>query len=224
MTSDPLPIPALWLASGSPRRRDLLEQAGFVIAGRARPPGEVDESLLPEETADTAVLRLARVKLDAALAVPPLSPGSVLLAADTLVAGPDGYPMGKPVDAADAEAMLATLSGQWHRVITAVAVGDGEHRRDGVVASWLRFTRLSSATIRAYVATGEPLDKAGGYGLQGRGGSFVEAIEGDCSAVVGLPLALTCRLLARFGIRPAWMAGEHRRVDWIGTKRNNHEN
>ncbi|MFO7809205.1 Maf family protein [Guyparkeria sp.] len=197
--------PALWLASGSPRRRELLEQAGFVIAGRAHPFELVDESLLPGEVADAAVIRLARAKLEAALAAPSRPASAVLLAADTLVTGPDGRPLGKPVDAADAEAMLATLSGQWHRVITAVVVGDGRAQRDMVVDSRLRFARLSAETIRAYVATGEPLDKAGGYGLQGRAGLFVEAIDGDCSAVIGLPLAATSRLLAMFGIRPAWM-------------------
>ncbi len=202
---NPDPCPALWLASGSPRRRELLEQAGFVIAGRVHPSGPVDESLLPGEMADSAVVRLARAKLDAALAAPLRAAGAVLLAADTLVVGPDGRPMGKPVDAADAEAMLASLSGQWHRVITAVAVGDGQYQRDAVVDSRLRFARLSAETIRAYVATGEPMDKAGGYGLQGRAGSFVEAVDGDCSAVIGLPLAATCRLLATFDLRPAWM-------------------
>lgn len=199
--------PTLWLASGSPRRRELLEQAGFIIAGRAHPPGPVDESLLPEEVADSAVLRLARAKLDAALAAPSLPAGAVLLAADTLIEGPDGRPMGKPLDSADAGAMLATLSGQWHRVITAVAVGDRQVQRDTVVDSRLRFARLSAQMIRAYVATGEPLDKAGSYGLQGRAGCFVEAIDGECSAVIGLPLAATSQLLAMFGIRPAWMDG-----------------
>lgn len=214
MTPDSDSRPALWLASGSPRRRELLEQAGFVIAGRARPAAEVDESLLPGERPDWAVLRLAQAKLAAALAAPSLPSGAVLLAADTLIAGPDGRPMGKPVDTADAEAMLATLSGQWHRVITAVAVGNGRVEREAVVESRLRFARLSPETIRAYVATGEPLDKAGGYGLQGRAGGFVEAIDGDCSAVIGLPLAATCRLLAMFGIRPAWMdRGEMDRGD-----------
>ena len=212
MTPDSDSRPALWLASGSSRRRELLEQAGFVIAGRAHPSGAVDESLLPGECADLAVLRLARTKLDAALAASSLPAGAVLLAADTLIAGPDGQPMGKPVDAPDAEAMLATLSGQRHRVITAVAVGDGLGQREAVVDSQLQFARLSAETIRAYVATGEPLDKAGGYGLQGRGGSFVEAIDGDCSAVIGLPLAATCRLLATFDIRPAWM--DRGDMDW----------
>lgn len=205
MIRESAPHPALWLASGSPRRRELLEQAGFVIAGRARPARPVDEALLPGETADAAVVRLARAKLDAALAEPSRPAEAVLLAADTLIVAPDGRPLGKPVDASDAEAMLATLSGQWHRVITAVAVGDGQDQRNAMIGSRLRFARLSAETIRAYVATGEPLDKAGGYGLQGRAGSFVEAIEGDCSAVIGLPLAATCRLLATFGIRPAWM-------------------
>ncbi|MFP4251465.1 MAG: Maf family protein [Guyparkeria sp.] len=219
MTSSPHP-PSLWLASGSPRRRELLEQAGFLIAGRARPTREVDESLLPGEAAGAASRRLARAKLQAALADPARPAGAVLLAADTLVSGPDGRPMGKPADAADAEAMLATLSGRWHEVVTTVAVGDGERFGDEVVTSRLRFDPLSRETIRAYVATGEPLDKAGAYGLQGRGGSFVAAIDGDCSAVIGLPLAATRRLLASFGIRPAWMD----RGERIGATRNNNEN
>jgi septum formation protein len=150
-------------------------------------------------------VRLARVKLDAALADPVRARDAVLLAADTLVAGPDGRPMGKPTDALAAEGMLAELAGRWHHVTTAVAVGDGDMCREAVVSSRLKFVRLSEAEIRAYVATGEPLDKAGAYGLQGLAGSFVEAIEGDCSAVVGLPLAATRRLLAAFSIRPAWV-------------------
>lgn len=199
------PAPALWLATGSPRRRELLEQAGFVIAGRARPSRPVDESLTPTESGEQAATRLARAKLEAALADTAPPDGAVLLAADTLVSGPDGRPMGKPVDAADAERMLADLAGQWHRITTAVAIGDGAECHEAVVSSRLKLTPLSTEEIRAYVATGEPLDKAGGYGLQGLAGSFVEAVEGDCSAVVGLPLAATRRLLAEFDIRPAWM-------------------
>lgn len=201
----PLPSPTLWLASGSPRRRELLEQAGFVIAGRARPARPVDESLGASESAEHAAIRLARAKLEAALEGEGCPAGAVLLAADTLVAGPDGRPMGKPSDAADAERMLAKLAGQWHEITTAIAVGDGAECRELAVTTRLRLARLSAEEIRAYVATGEPLDKAGGYGLQGVAGSFVEAVEGDCSAVVGLPLAPTRRLLAAFGIRPAWM-------------------
>ncbi|MCL7744235.1 Maf family protein [Guyparkeria hydrothermalis] len=201
----PTHSPTLWLASGSPRRRELLEQAGFVIAGRARPVSPVNESLGSTESAEQGASRLARAKLAAALAGPDLPEGAVLLAADTLVSGSDGRPLGKPADANDAERMLADLAGGWHQITTAVAVGDGEERREALVSSRLRLARLSSEEIRAYVATGEPLDKAGGYGLQGLAGSFVEAVEGDCSAVVGLPLAATRRLLAAFGIRPAWM-------------------
>ncbi|KTG17609.1 MULTISPECIES: Maf family protein [unclassified Guyparkeria] len=197
--------PTLWLASGSPRRRELLEQAGFAIAGRARPPRPVDETIGSNESAEHAAVRLARAKLDAALDATGLPASAVLLAADTLVAGPDGRPMGKPADAADAERMLGALSGRWHGITTAVAVGDRDGCREAVVSSRLKLVRLTANEIRAYVATGEPLDKAGGYGLQGRAGSFVEAIEGDCSAVIGLPLAATRRLLAAFGIRPAWM-------------------
>ena len=195
----------LWLASGSPRRRELLDQVGFVIAGRARPSRAVDESIAPTESAEQAAARLARAKFEAALDAPGLPAGAVLLAADTLVGGPDGRPMGKPADAADAERMLAELSGQWHEITTAVAIGDRAGCREAVVSSRLKLAELTQDEIRAYVATGEPLDKAGGYGLQGRGGSFVEAIEGDCSAVIGLPLAVTRRLLVAFDIRPAWM-------------------
>jgi len=119
--------------------------------------------------------------------------------------GPEGRPLGKPGDAADAERMLGELSGRWHRVVTAVAIGDGRTSREDQVASQLKLAGLSPAEIRAYVATGEPLDKAGAYGIQGLAGSFVERIEGDCSAVVGLPLARSRELLAAFGIRPAWM-------------------
>ena len=214
MTPDHLapiaPAPSLWLASGSPRRRELLEQAGFVVAGRARPTRPVDESLDPAESAEQAALRLARAKLEAALAHPgsagiALPAGAVLLAADTLVSGPQGQPMGKPVDGADAERMLADLAGQWHGITTAVAIGDGVECRETVVSSRLKLGPLSAEEIRAYVATGEPMDKAGGYGLQGLAGGFVEAVDGDCSAVIGLPLAATRRLLAAFGIRPAWM-------------------
>lgn len=152
-----------------------------------------------------AALRLARSKLQAALSRPDLPPSAVLLAADTLVIAPDGRPMGKPADGGDAERMLATLSGRWHQVVTAVVVGNGERRDEALVASRLRFTELDSAEIRAYVATGEPLDKAGAYGLQGLAGSFIEDITGDCTAVVGLPLAATRRLLAGFGVRPTWV-------------------
>ena len=197
--------PELWLASGSPRRRELLEQAGFHIAGRARPPHAVDESLAAQETVEQAAVRLARAKLEAALNDPALPEAAVLLAADTLVSGPDGRPMGKPTDVADAERMLADLAGQWHGVTTAVAVGDGRACREVVVGSRLKLACLSPEEIRAYVATGEPLDKAGAYGLQGLAGSFVEAVEGDCSAIIGLPLAATRQILAAFDIRPAWM-------------------
>jgi septum formation protein len=196
--------PSLWLATGSPRRRDLLEQAGYAIAGRLRPSAPVDEAIAAGEAAERAARRLARAKLEAALAGPGRPAGAVLLAADTLVAGPDGRVLGKPEDAVDAERMLTALSGRWHEVVTAVAVGDGRRRREALVRSRLKMARLDPATIRAYVATGEPLDKAGAYGIQGRAGAFVEAVEGDCSAVIGLPLAVTRERLAAFGIRPAW--------------------
>ena len=198
-------IATLWLATGSPRRRDLLEQAGYRIAGRIRPAEPVDETIAEGESAEDAARRLAGAKLEAALRAPDRPNGAVLLAADTLVVDPEGRPLGKPSDETDAERMLAELSGHWHQVVTAVAVGDGHTSRGCLVASRLRLAELPAAVIRAYVATGEPLDKAGAYGIQGRAGAFVEEIEGDCSAVVGLPLARTRELLTAFGIRPAWM-------------------
>ncbi len=183
----------------------LLEQAGFVIAGRAVPPREVDERVPPEEPAGRAAPRLAREKLAAALKAPGLPDRAVLLAADTLVVAPDGAPMGKPADAADARRMLVSLAGRSHRVITAVAIGDGEIVLETLSISTVHFAALDEATIRAYVATGEPLDKAGAYAIQGLAAGFVERVEGGCSGVVGLPLAACRTLLARFGIRPGWM-------------------
>ena len=212
VTLTPPSSPAsLWLASGSPRRRALLEQAGFVVAGRAVPPRGVDETLHPGEPADRAAVRLAGEKLAAALEAPGLPDGAVLLAADTLVISPDGEPMGKPVDDADAVRMLSSLAGRCHRVITAVAVGNNEAVEESLSSTAVWLTGLDEATLRAYVATGEPMDKAGAYGIQGLAAGFVERVEGDCSGVVGLPLATSRALLARFGVRPAWMHREQQR-------------
>jgi septum formation protein len=180
------------LASGSPRRTQLLALLG--IAHQVD-PAQVDETPLPDETAVPMAARLARAK---AREVAARHPGCEVLAADTVVVL-DGVMLGKPATPAEAEAMLGRLAGREHRVVTAVALA-----RDGRV--WERhdetrvwFRPLDGATIRAYVATGEPLDKAGGYGLQGFGAVLVERIEGDCFGVIGLPLRLVVDLLAEAG-------------------------
>jgi septum formation protein len=177
-------IPIL-LASASPRRRELFTHLGYPFSTCAV---EVDEAPQPREEAPATVLRLARDKAEAAR---PQCPDGVVIGADTVVEV-DGKVLGKPVDAADAAAMLGRLAGREHRVWTAVAVlgpGDREAVEAAVTRVWFR--PMEPAEIAAYVATGEPLDKAGAYGIQERGAVFVERVEGDYFTVVGLPL---CRL------------------------------
>jgi septum formation protein len=180
------------LASTSPRRKQLLEM--LRIPFQAIAPG-VDEHVQPGETPDAYVTRLSREK---ALAVVPRAPGAVILAADTTVVL-DGRIFEKPVDAGDAVAMLTRLQGRTHEVMTAVAVA-----RDGEVAQALDVSRVTfrpadRATLAAYVATGEPMDKAGAYAIQGLGAPLIERVEGDFFGVMGLPLRLALDLLGRFG-------------------------
>ena len=181
------------LASQSPRRAELLRRLGLAITVD---PAHVDESLRPEESPAAYAERLAREK---AVAVAPRHPGQPVLGADTVVVL-GGEVLGKPGSPAEAEAMLARMAGRAHTVITAVAlVHDGRAgvRRDETTV-WFR--PLDADTISAYVATGEPLDKAGGYGLQGYGALLVERIEGDYFGVIGLPLRLVGDLLAEAGM------------------------
>ena len=141
------------------------------------------------------MLRLARAKAQAASA----QNGEVVLAADTIVAL-DGELLGKPRDPADAHRMLERLSGREHEVLTGVAVArDAEDCRAGVERTRVRFAELSAAEIEWYVASGEPLDKAGAYAIQGLGALFVDGLDGNYSNVVGLPLPLTYRLLREVG-------------------------
>ncbi len=156
----------------------------------------MDERPGPGEAPEAVASRLAREK---ALWVAGRRPDHPVLAADTVVVLGETM-LGKPESAADAERMLARLSGREHRVVTAVALAvDGEvHERVDVTRVWFR--ALDAETIRAYVATGEPLDKAGSYGLQGYGSVLVERIEGDCFGVIGLPLRLVADLLAAAGM------------------------
>ncbi|MBM7061558.1 septum formation inhibitor Maf [Pseudomonas sp. UL073] len=188
----------LYLASGSPRRRELLAQIGVPF----RPLSlDIDERALPAEAPHAYVERLALAKAAAGWAQLG-DADAVVLGADTAVVL-DGRILGKPLDRADALATLAALSGREHEVLTAVALVGAQHRAARVVGSRVIFRALSSAEIAAYWDTGEPADKAGSYGIQGLAAIFVSALNGSYSAVVGLPLCETAELLAAFGI-PCW--------------------
>jgi septum formation protein len=183
------------LASASPRRRELLSLLGltFDVA-----PADVDESWRNGEAPEVHAERLAREKADAVC-----RPGAVTVAADTIVVV-DGAILGKPADAAEARAMLARLAGRRHVVHTGIAVAYGERRASAVVATEVWFRPLDAAAIAAYVATGEPLDKAGAYGIQGYGAVLVDRIEGDYFTVMGLGLARLVDLLGEVGLRYAF--------------------
>jgi septum formation protein len=185
----------LILASASPRRRELLRAIGAELTVR---PADIEEVLdagpLPEAVAALALRKARAVAAKAA--------GAVVLAADTVVVV-DGEPLGKPADAAEARAMLRRLRGRAHEVMTGVAVADTRTGREATAVEVSRVTMapVTDAAIDAYVATGEPLDKAGAYAVQGLAGAFVAKVEGSYSNVVGLPVETTCRLLEAFGIR-----------------------
>jgi len=184
----------LYLASGSPRRRELLTQIGVSFTVTSAP---IDETPLPDESAVAYVERLARAKAEAGLAT--LDGAAVVLGADTAVVL-DGRILGKPENREDAVAMLADLAGREHQVLTAVALSDGQCCLSVCVSSNVRFRPISPDEARRYWASGEPADKAGGYAIQGLGAVFVTGLQGSYSAVVGLPLSETAELLAQFGI------------------------
>jgi septum formation protein len=184
----------LYLASGSPRRRELLTQIGVPFTVISAP---IDETLLPGESAVAYVERLALAKAQAGLA--DLAGPAVALGADTAVVL-DGRILGKPENREHALAMLAELSGREHQVLTAVALSDGQRSQSLCVNSSVRFRPISPAEAERYWASGEPADKAGGYAIQGLGAVFVTGLVGSYSAVVGLPLSETADLLAQFGI------------------------
>ena len=199
----------IYLASRSPRRRDLLKQIGvpfelLLLREDLRRGADVDETPLAEESPGVYVLRVASAK--AAMAVRQIAyrglPQKPVLSADTTVVF-DGQIVGKPVDAEDAARILRTLSGREHQVLTAVAVALREQIEAQISVSSVSFRELSDAEIRSYVATGEPLDKAGAYAIQGRGGVLVTRMTGSYSGIMGLPLAETVELLQKFGI-PTW--------------------
>ncbi len=174
----------LILASGSPRRRQLLRLIGLSHVVK---PADIDEEPLPGETAITLALRAARSKAMAVAATKPDPPELPVLGADTVVEL-QGRTLGKPSSPEDAEAMLRALSGKAHQVHTAVALAVGERCESLVDTATVRFLELSEHSIRWYVASGEPMDKAGAYAIQGIGGLFVAGIEGSPHTVVGLPI------------------------------------
>ena len=180
------------LASQSPRRRELLTLVG--IAHEVR-PADLDETALPGELPEPHATRLARAK---AATLAARHADALVIAADTIVVI-DHEILGKPRDRADAAAMLARLSGREHAVVTALAMARGGEVRSSVERVAVTFRALSAAEIEAYVATGEPMDKAGAYGIQGYGATIVERIDGDFFAVMGLPLASLVRLAREVG-------------------------
>ncbi|MEO8039911.1 MAG: Maf family protein [Betaproteobacteria bacterium] len=197
----------IYLASRSARRREILAQMGVryeVLLLREGPArgDDFDESPLPDEAPADYVQRLARLKaevgwtrlLQRRLMKQPI------LSADTTVAL-DGQIMAKPTDRADAVRMLQALSDRTHDVHTAIAIKMDDHIEVALSSTQVTFTQLSDDIIRSYVATGEPMDKAGAYGIQGKAALFVKHISGSHSGVVGLPVFETSDLLARFGCK-----------------------
>ncbi|HEY2896894.1 MAG TPA: Maf family protein [Gemmatimonadaceae bacterium] len=185
--------PRVILASASPRRRELLALVGIPHQVE---PADIDESYREGEEAAEHAERLAREKATTILS---RNPDAIVIAADTIVLI-EGLVLGKPRDEADAERMLAMLAGQTHVVLTAVAVAHGERMRSGVESVRVTFRPLTRARIRAYIATREPMDKAGSYGIQGYGATLIERIDGDYFAVMGLALARMIDLLGELGV------------------------
>jgi len=183
------------LASASPRRRDLLDLIGIPHEVR---PADADESMRGGETPGDYAERLARTKAETVASAG--GGEDVVIGADTVVVI-DGRVLGKPVNEQQAAAMLESLGGRTHTVMTAVAVVADSMTSSGVEEVTVTFRALTEDEITLYIATGEPMDKAGAYGIQGFGATIVERIEGDYFAVMGLPLVRLVRLLAERGIR-----------------------
>jgi nucleoside triphosphate pyrophosphatase len=198
------PVPKIYLASRSPRRRELLKQIGVafeVLLLREQPSRgpDVNETALPGETPDEYVRRIGRLKADVGWdrVVQRQLPRHPVLAADTTVCV-ENQILAKPADRADAARLLALLSGREHRVLTAVAIRFESRWKMTVNETVVRFRSLSQADIDAYVESGEPMDKAGAYAIQGRAAAFVPELRGSYSGVMGLPLYETAQLIESF--------------------------
>ena len=199
----------IYLASQSPRRSQLLDQLGVRhelllpnVAGDVQEDAEAIEAVLPDEAPADYVERVTALKLDAAVqrhARRGLPEAPILCSDTTVTMGATIY--GKPADAQDARRMLAELAGRTHRVLTAVALQTGAQRLTALSVSHVTFAELTPGQIDAYVDTGEPLGKAGAYGVQGRAGMFIPHLSGSSSGIMGLPLFETAQLLRTAGLR-----------------------
>ena len=196
----------VYLASQSPRRAQLLGQLGMrheLLLATPEEDAEALEAVLPGESPTAYVQRVTGLKLDAAVARHSrlgLAAAPILCADTTVSLGRTIF--GKPDDAADAQRMLALLAGRTHRVLTAVAVQHGRDRHTALSISRVRFAPMSDAQIARYAASGEPLGKAGAYGIQGAAAAFVEHIAGSYSGIMGLPMFETAQLLRNVGLLP----------------------
>lgn len=197
--------PFVYLASQSPRRRQLLDQLGIdhkLLLPDAGEDAEALEAVLPGELPASYVVRVTQQKLDAALRRHQrlaLADAPVLCADTTVAMG--RRILGKPGDASEAGAILDALSGRSHRVLTAVAIASKDGRRQALSVSRVTFAELGAAEIAAYVASGEPMGKAGAYAVQGRAAAFITHLSGSYSGIMGLPLYETAQLLGGFGFR-----------------------
>jgi septum formation protein len=181
----------LILASSSPRRAELLRAAGIDFTVRS---ADIDEAIRPNEPPRDYVVRLSREKARAVVRGDELA-----LGADTTVVI-NGEIIGKPADAEEAGRMLRALSGRWHEVLTGVTLARADRIISAVSSTRVKFAELSGAEIEWYVSTGEPMDKAGAYAIQGHASLFIERIEGSYSNVVGLPVQLTYQLARQIGV------------------------
>lgn len=199
-------LPRIYLASTSPRRRELLHQIGIdfdTLFFRAPPRDDEDvsEEVLPGEDAETYVVRVATAKAEGAMRriIWRKLRRQAVLAADTTLEV-DGQIIGKPDDAAHAAQILRRLSGRTHRVLTAVALADDKRLNQRLSISTVSMRALSDVEIEAYIESGEPFGKAGAYGVQGRAAAFISQIEGSYSGIMGLPLFETSELLREFSL------------------------
>lgn len=184
----------IYLASNSPRRAELLRQIGIKFQVLSV---NIDESSHVAESAEQYVLRMAKDKAHAGRSM--ISASSPVLAADTIISI-DGNIVGKPVDPAHCRKMIAQLSGRRHAVLSAVALSYQNDIKLKVCKSWVSFRHLEAAEIEAYCASGEPVDKAGAYAIQGKAAVFIENLEGSYSCVMGLPLFETAELFKQTNI------------------------
>ena len=182
------------LASQSPRRQELMKLTGLPFTVRV---ADVDETMDPALPVQQEVARVSRLKARTIAAS--AAPDDIVIAADTIVVI-DGRELGKPHTQQDAFDMLRLLSGRTHEVVTVLSVCRGERTESEAVVTRVTFRALTDEEIRAYIATGEPMDKAGSYGIQGYGAMFVSHLEGDYFSVMGLPLCPLCRMLRAFGV------------------------